>query len=503
MKNITIYIISLSLFLYGCSGFLDTEPSDKYIQDNYWQTQERALAALNGVYAGLLHGSVFGSNKPLFMENLTPNSYHYQGDDNLIAKSLHNANTGWFNSFWNGAYEGIGRANNLLGYIDRVPMDEKLKQQYIAEAKFLRAVFYFNLWNLYGGAPLITEPTDAAAQETLPRNTADELLAQMLKDLDDASAPGVLPKSYSGNDKGRVTVGAALAFKARLLLFAGRWTEAAAAAKAVIDLGVYELFPDYRGLFYLENEGNDEVIFDVQFKYPEFGHGFDITLIDYNTAAPTPDLVNDYYALDGLPIGKSAVFDPANPYENRDPRLHATIIVKGSSFKGAIVKEGQFPHTGYGQKKYSVYKDNEAQETIRDGNSELNYMLLRYADVLLMYAEAQNEAGGPNEEVYNCLNQIRARAGMPPVKPGLNKDELRDEIRHERRIELAGEGFYYYDIRRWGIAPAVMNGFVYNDKGEVVDTRKFEVPRDYLWPVPSIAIQENPALLPQNPGYGS
>lgn len=502
MKKLIISILTFSLFFTGCD-FLDTKPADKYTQDNYWQTQERALAALNGVYAGLLHNGLYGSNKPLYFENMTPNCYHYQADDNLIAKSLHNANTGWFNTGWKGAYEGIGRANNLLGYIDQVQMDEELKKRYIAEAKFLRAVFYFPLWNLFGGAPLITEPTDAAAQEFLPRNSADELLTQMLKDLDEAVASGALPKSYSGNDKGRVTIGAAQAFKARLLLYAGRWTEAAAAARQVIESGTYSLFPDYRELFYLENEGNDEVIFDVQFKYPEFGHGFDITLDDYNTVAPLPDLVNDYYAIDGLPITESKVFDPADPYEKRDPRLKKTIILKGSMWKGKTVTEGQFPNTGYGQKKYSVYKDDVAAETIRDGNSELNYMVLRYADVLLMFAEAQNEVSGPNEEVYKYLNQIRDRAGMPHFKTGLTQEEMRKEIRHERRIELAGEGFYYYDIRRWGIAPDVMNGDVYNDKGTRIDYRKFEVPRDYLWPVPSIANQENPNLLPQNPGYGS
>ena len=503
MKNSIVSLFFLSMFLTGCSGFLDTAPSDKYTQDNFWQTEERALSALNGVYAGLLHGGVFGSSRPVFMENITPNAYDYEADDNLIAKSLHNANTGWFNTVWNGAYEGIGRANNLIGNIDKVSMDERLKQRYIAEAKFLRAVFYLNLWNLYGGAPLITDPTDAAAQENLPRNSADELLSQMLKDLNDASAQGVLPTSYSGSDQGRVTIGAALAFKVRVLLYAERWAEAAATAKQVIDLGVYKLFPDYRSLFYLENEGNEEVIFDVQFKYPEFCHNFDIVLTDFNTSAPTPDLVNDYYAIDGLPINESPLFDPQNPYEKRDPRLHATIIIKGSRFKGAIVTEGQFPQTGYGQKKYTVYKDDEPRATIPGGASELNYMVLRYADVLLMYAEAQNEASGPSAEIYTYLNQIRDRAGMPHVKQGLTKEELRKEIRHERRIELAGEGYYYYDIRRWKIAPIVMNGYVYNDKGEVRDSRKFEDPRDYLWPVPSVAIQENPNLLPQNPGYGS
>jgi hypothetical protein len=504
MKNIIITAtIFFGISLYGCSGFLDTEPSDKYIQDNYWETQERAVAALNGVYASLLSSGIYGGDNPLILENLTPNAYHYQGDDNLIVSGRHNAATGWFNTTWNRAYEGIGRANNFLGYIDRVPMDDALKKRYIAEAKFLRAVFYFPLWSLYGGAPLILDPTDAAKQAALPRNSGAELLTQILKDLNEAAEPDVLPASYSGADKGRVTIGAALAFKARILLYAGRWAEAADAAKQVIDLDVYSLFPKYRELFYLENEGNEEVVFDLQYKYPEFTHSFDMTLDEYNNVAPLPDLVNDYYAIDGLPISESSQYNPAHPYENRDPRLLQTIIVKGSLFKNKVVTEGQYPRTGYGQKKYTVYKDDEAKATIRAGDSELNYIFIRYADVLLTYAEAKNEADGPDNDIYSYLNQIRDRAGMPHFPANLTQAELRTEIRHERRIELAGEGFYYFDVRRWNIAHTVLNGDVHNDKGERIDTRVFLNPRDYLWPVPSVAIQENPALLPQNDGYGS
>jgi hypothetical protein len=503
MKKNDIIIIFLCTLLSGCSGFLDTEPADKYIQDNYWQTQERAVAALNGVYASLMNSGVYGGVNPLVLENVTPNAYHYQGDENLIVTGRHNAATGLFGTAWNRAYEGIGRANNFLGNIDRVPMDEAQKKHYIAEVKFLRAVYYFPLWNLFNGAPLILEPTDAAKQEELPRNSADELLAQILKDLNEAIDADILPKSYSGADKGRVTIGAALAFKARILLYAGRWSEAAGTARKVIDLDVYDLFPGYRELFYLENEGNDEVVFDIQYKYPEFCHSFDMTLDEYNNVAPLPDLVNDYYAIDGLPVNESDKYDPLNPYENRDPRLRQTIIVKGSLFKGKTVTEGQYPRTGYGQKKYTVYKDDEPKATIRAGDSELNYIFIRYADVLLMYAEAKNEADGPNNpEIYECLNKIRDRAGMPHFREDLSQAELRKEIRHERRIELAGEGFYFYDIRRWRMAHEVMNGDVYNDKGEKIESRTFDNPRDYLWPVPSTAIQENPNLKPQNDGYG-
>lgn len=378
-------------------------------------------------------------------------------------------------------------------------MDATLKKRYIAEAKFLRALNYFPLWHLFGGAPLILETPNFETQSNLPRNTGAELLTQILKDLDEAIVD--LPTTYSGTEKGRATKGAALALKARALLYAGKWSEAAAAAKTVIDSKTYTLFSDYRALFFLENEGNSEVIFDIQYKVPEFGTGIDVGLDAQNTSAPTPDLVKDYYAKDGLPITTSPLYNAATPYANRDPRLQATVIVPGSLYKGKTVTAMQYPRTGFGQKKYTIYRDTEVPaKSLTTGESELNYILIRYADVLLMYAEAQNEATGPDASVYSALNQVRKRAGMPDVTLGLTQEQLRNEIRHERRIELAGEGLYYYDVLRWKTAAQVLNADVLNASGQRVDTRRFTAPRDYLWPVPAIAIQDNPALI-QNAGW--
>ena len=268
-----------------------------------------------------------------------------------------------------------------------------------------------------------------------------------------------------------------------------------------MDLKTYSLFPDYRGLFYAENEGNAEVIFDAQFKFPEFAHGFDVNLDQFNVTAPLPDLVSDYYATDGKPITQSSVYNPQKPFDNRDPRLLATVITIGSQYKGAPVTESQYPQTGYGQKKYTIYKDTERPTAIKvDGQSDLNFIVMRYADVLLMYAEAQNEAVGPDASVYDAVNQVRRRVKMPDLPAGLSKEAMRGEIRHERRVELAGEGLYYFDIRRWRTAEKVLNTDVVNAKGQRIGTRRFNAARDYLWPIPSVEIQLNPALI-QNPGY--
>lgn len=493
-------ILVLTAILSSCNqSMLDVDPTDRFTEQTFWQTEEHAVAGLNGIYNVLLNGALHGGQIMGELECATPNAYAYQSAIGNIARGIHDAsNTSFINNRWDQAYAGIGRTNTLLARIGDIKMTDTNKKRYSAEAKFLRALFYFDLWSTYGGVPVILD-APKAEQGILPRNSADEVLNQITKDLDVATAD--LPKTFSGADKGRATSGAALALKARALLYASKWPEAATAAKAVMDAKIYTLFPDFRGLFMQENEGNVEVIFDVQYKNPEYVHGNDINYDQFNGYAPVLDLVNDFYMLDGKPLGSSPLYDPANPYKNRDPRLNATIMTVGSQFKGKAVVASTYPQTGFGLKKGTTYKDNEAAPAGKvDNISDLNNIVLRYGEVLLNYAEAQNEAVGPDASVYAALNLLRTRAGMPAVTPGLSKDQLRQEIRHERRIETAGEGLYYFDIRRWRTAESTMNAEAFNFLGKRVDTRTFDPARDYLWPVPSAAIQLNTNLT-QNRGY--
>lgn len=330
----------------------------------------------------------------------------------------------------------------------------------------------------------------------MPRNSREEVITQILVDLDNASS--VLPISYTGTDIGRATKGAALGLKARVLLYNNRWSEAAAAAKAVMDLNYYVLFPNYRGLFMVENENNKEVIFDVQYSSPDYTSSMDIGIESQMGTSPTLDLVNSYLMIDGKTTQESELYDPLHPYENRDPRLHQTVVIPGYMYLGRIVPDGKYYSTEFGYKKYTSYKDDVAEP--QNSKTEINYILIRYADILLMYAEAQNEAVGPDESIYTALNMIRERAGMPDIPESLSKDQMRAVIRFERRIELASEALYYNDIRRWRIAEVVNNGNVYSRLGKVVQRRIFNAGRDYLWPIHDITRQENPALE-QNPGY--
>lgn len=502
----SLYIIN-SYFLIGAilvigsgcnKGFLDIDPSDQYSVETFWKTEEHAKAGLTGCYRSLMP---FGGAWVFETDMITPNAWKYNENGGVgpISISQHTSTTPVIENRWNTGYAGIGRTNTFLDKVQGVVMPEALKDRMIGEAKVLRAFYYSEMVNLYGGVPLILETPDAAKHADLPRATKEAVVAQILKDLDEAAA--VLPKSFGGPDAGRVTKGTALALKARVLLYNERWGDAAEAAKQVMDLDAYSLFPNYRELFMLANEHNSEVIFNVEALAPKFVNNMDEPIYVLNTPAPLKDLVDAYLMNDGQPISTSPLFDPAHPYENRDPRLHQTIVVIGSKFNGKIVEHANVVNTGFGIKKYTSFSD-EVNTTPTPTTSELNAILIRYAEVLLTYAEAQNEATGPDETVYAALNEIRGRPSvdMPDVEEGLSKEEMRAVIRNERRIELAFEGLYYSDIKRWKTAEIVNNGPILNYQGSVITNRTFDKDRDYLWPIPYVEIQKNPELE-QNPNW--
>src|SRR5690606_24606932 len=196
---------------------------------------------------------------------------------------------------------------------------------------------------LFNGVPLILSEPNAIEQADLPRNSHEEVLNQILKDLDDAAS--VLPVSYTGNDVGRATKGAALALKARALLQQHRYEEVVAAANEIFALNHYQLYPDYNGIFRKANQGNSEVIFDIRFKAPEVTNNYDIIMAQYSTQAPLQGLVDEYRMIDGLPIEESPLYDPAQPYENRDPRFKQSIVYIGAPWRNRTATEADLHQT--------------------------------------------------------------------------------------------------------------------------------------------------------------
>jgi len=522
MKNKVILMLfaALGMLLSNCNkSLLNTSPNDRYVESNFWESEAAAQAALAGCYGVLTSTGMYGGvATPLFEETASPNAYNYDNSEgfNFIAEGLQSASSsGIIPDRWKACYTGIGRCNTFLVKVGEVAMDDALKSRMKGEAYFLRALYYFTLQNYYGDVPLVLDPPDRATQTNLPGTAREEVVAKIYSDLDSAAA--VLPLKFTGGDAGRATKGAALALKARVSLFeasplfnAGndnsRWQKAADDAKTVMDLTAagYGLYANYRNLFLPQNENNKEVIFDVQFIYPDLGNSFDLIDKQYNTNAPLLDMADAYEMNNGLPITDPASgFDPANPYKDRDPRLYQTIVYPGDTFMTVKVTPTRFAITGYGLKKYSIYDKGAppaGMSDLKGGQSETNYIILRYADILLMYAEAKNEAGGPDASIYDAINLVRERAGMPDIATTYTQAELRDIIRHERRVEFAGEGTYYNDIRRWKTAEQVLNATIYKYDGSAIETRKFLPERDYWWPIPQTQLDLNPGLV-QNKGY--
>lgn len=526
MKKIFLHSLLASTLLVSCD--LTTMPTDQYDQETFWLGAETAQAGLTGCYAVLTEASLYGNASPLWEEAASPNAYNYDNRQgwNAISLGTHTPDLAIFNGRWTAAYRGIGRCNALLDNIDRNTVLSSTEiGQMKAEARFLRALYYQILVTYYHDVPLIlSEPQ--LEQNNEPRAPHEEVVDFIVRELDEI-AP-ILPVRYTNSaDIGRPTRGAALALKARLLLFEAsplmnasatpeRWTAAAHAAKAVMDLGVYALHNNYRGLFSAAAENSSESIFDVQFmQEPNLGSSYDITLRQYSNAAPLKDLVDSYWMIDGRPRAESA-YSNAAPYESMDPRFAMTVVYPGATFMGETVREDgnnsvfKTPQTGFTFKKYSIYDApavSTAEAQIGENMSEINYMILRYADVLLMYAEAKNELGELTEDIWNTtVREVRRRAGFAQSSaldyPGSDPEVLRTHIRYERRAEFAGEGYYYNDIRRWKIAETVLPGAIQKHDGTHIITRTFNVGRDYWWPVSSVQLELNPNLRPNNPGWG-
>ncbi|HTI11008.1 MAG TPA: RagB/SusD family nutrient uptake outer membrane protein [Puia sp.] len=509
-----LFFIFLLAAATSCTkSYLNTKPSDQLSDATFWQTDADALAGITAIYDQMQHNYQIYAFMPE-TDGITPNGWIWSGYKNGYAAiaegNLLPTTATPVSDKWGQLYNGIYKSNLAISKIPGINMDATLKTRLLAEAGFLRALFYYNLVDFYGGVPLVREILQLGAP--LPgRNTKQEVLAYVTSECDRVAKD--LPVSYGASDIGRATRGAAFTLKARAYLLNNQFQEAADAAKQVMDLGQYQLYADYAGMFTnVAAENNKEVIFDVQYAAPGLGEGSPLDglmapLSSYSKGwdqiFPTQDLVDAYEMTNGLPItDPTSGYDPAHPYDNRDPRMDYTLVRPGATWRNIPYSSLQIgtsasSYTGYLPRKHVLTVDG-----FNWGDSPLNFIVFRYADVLLMYAEAKNEAGGPDATVYDALNQIRARVGvgMPPITQGKTQDELRQIIRHERRVEMAFEGTYYSDIRRWGIAKQLMDGKVIrNIAGQQLDVWHF-TDALYLWPIPQSEMDLN-SKLSQNQGY--
>jgi hypothetical protein len=540
----------LAIGLSACKDdYLDKVPLSGPSDQTFFSNQDELILAVNGIYSAL----AFHPTDDMPFLTTIDAATDIGWDRNTsglqsLAKGNQDSNNDYARSYWTNFYRVIGRCNFILDNAEkaRSSTSPEIYMRSIAEARFARAFAYHNLIELFGGVPLVTK-TLALNEAQLPRNTKEEVLAFVLTELDAAAAD--LPASYGANDLGRATKGAAMAIKARAALYAAQ------AAQEVMASNLYSLHNNFAELFSYNGRNSKEIILSLQYlRTANKTHAVTRNLLSRNgqgtsNKVPAQALIDAYECLDGRPINESPLYNAARPYENRDPRLGYTVALPGSNFfnfqfethkdslkcfnynstppsridnQDAINAFATF--TGYCWRKYVDLIDRADV-----ARSELNIILIRYAEVQLIYAEAKIEKGENDQSVYDAINSIRQRPGvnMPPIPSGLSQAELRSIVRKERLYELAMEGNRLFDIRRWKIAEQAMNGPFYGrvPRGflataptvdangivhyenvpnradlRVVETRQFNAGRDYLWPIPNIEIVTNPNLV-QNPGY--
>lgn len=517
MKNQYKIIASIFLLtvLFGCSSdLLDKTPKDRLSPSTFYQDETQCTMALMGVYNAIQPNAT--PTHFYQYEFMSDNGYcqaAWQGSNEIGSWST-NSNSWAPGAKWSMDYAIIVRANEFMQNLTTAVVPDAVKAQMVAEAKFLRGYAYSDLITYFGDVPLITK-AQTLSEAFVKRTPKSEVLTQIITDFTEAAS--ALPVSYS--KAGRATKGAALAYKAKILLYNEKWTEAAQAAKDVMDLKLYDFYPSYSDLFTEAHENNSEVIFDIQYitttqSQPWPAEPF--VLGTWQTSNITADMINSYYMTNGKPItdGTSG-YNDQNPYLNRDPRLAATVVLPGSKYGAATFIPASYDEYPCGAKprKYAEYGIADVN------NSSLNTILMRYADICLMRAEALVESGSTTQEVYDLIDKVRARVGMPTVESaegtGLSQTQLRQIIRHERRVEFCMEGTRYADMLRWKDASLVHDVYGY-DKSKLsdptnpakwvfsqikIDTRTFNATKAWLWPVPQGDINVNKNLLPQNPGY--
>lgn len=525
----------------SCSDFLDRYPLEELSDESFWKTEKDAEMAVSNLYNVL----------PTWDVDEAINS-----DDAVhgIKWAAGNQSKGVYDPAdygWSGEYGYIRQANLVLEKIQEMDLSEDAYKKLEGQARFFRAYTYFTLIRSFGAVPYIDKPLELTDVENITRTPKDEVYAKVMEDFDIAIAN--LPVQWDEANSGRITKGAAMAMKARAALYYNNWETAMTEAKNVMDLGQYELYDKdntgrYKELFWEVADGCDEFILSVQFNAPTRTHyliGWEcFPTLGWGGLNPTQSLVDAFEDINGALItSEASVYDPTNPFANRDPRLEVNVLHDGETMYGVTIKvaplsssgntgigqHGDATATGYYQQKW-LDPSIDPQSTGWDMGKD--WVVIRYAEVLLTYAEAKNELSPLDPSAFDAVNQVRRRVGMPdlqntdPTKPTYcgTQDDLRKRIWNEWRVEFALEGGKrQWDIRRWGIAKDVLNapfeGLRYTlvddpnapkgDNGKkcilyVGEPLKLAgshyEDHNYLLPIPQTEIDLNPKLE-QNPGY--
>ena len=547
MKKNFLYIAAAVALGFSSCVELDRYPLEELSDGSFWKSATDANMAVSDLYPSLPYWDV---DEAINSDDAVHGIKWAAGNE---SKGIYDPQ----DMSWDGTYSVIRQANLILSKIDEIPdYNQVEKNKVLGQAYFFRAFHYFDLIRTFGDVPYVDKPLTLADQEGITRTPRAEVYSKVMADLDKAIE--YLPTTWPASEYGRITKGAALAMKARAALYYGNWQDAANYAKDVIDLGIYELYDKdntgkYKELFWEKADGCDEFILVRQFNQTDdtwYLIGWEaFPTMGWGGINPTQSLVDAFEDIEGAPIAKSALYDETNPFANRDPRLEVNVLHDGETMYGKTIKvaplkscyptgisqHGDATATGYYQQKWlDPDVDPSDYGTPGEGwNMGKDAVVIRYAEILLTYAEAMNELSALDANAFDAVNQVRRRVGMPdlqntdPSKPTYcaTQDDLRQRIRNEWRVEFALEGGKrQWDIRRWGIAMEVMNkprlGLKYSlvesadaekeDNGiicilyqgdkQAVGAETAYKEHNYVYPVPQSEIDLNPNLT-QNPGY--
>ncbi|MDL2208298.1 RagB/SusD family nutrient uptake outer membrane protein [Parabacteroides sp. OttesenSCG-928-O15] len=508
-KNIIILIILVSLS--GCSGFLDKNPLVNSAAETYYSNASEANDAVLGCYAVsqneasqlgpfMLIGD--GCSDDTDLGNDKSEAFSWLGSVAQAMQSFEVQSNNWVsNQLWNQGFVGINRATQIIERVkDNELIAEADRNQYVGEAYYLRAFYYFLLARQYGRLQIVDHVL-TYDEYYMPRASMEETWAHMESDLKKAAELLKEKSQYSSDYLGRATRGSANSLLGKVYIYQGKFAEAYEALIKVVNSGEYGLENSYEDVFTLEHENGIESIFEIQHSisgtgWADSNEGSILSFYEHDADPDDPVKWHNGWSM------HCPTWDLANAYEEGDPRRGATIIFEGEYFDGRINKNTA-SSTGLQPKKWYIPYDQRSQ--IDQSDCPKNIIFIRYADVLLYLAEAANELGKTNDAL-NFLEQVRDRArsnaeesNVLPKRTETGKDALRELIWHERRVELACEGQRFWDLVRQGRAGQVMRA--YSSKYNSLKGRSFKDGISELQPIPLTQVTKSNGTLEQNPGY--
>jgi hypothetical protein len=555
---ISIILTITLLVITSCDSFLNKYPLDAPSDATFLSTEQELEAAITACYGGLW---LKIDNMPMHLCFDQISDLGWDRNVNtaqlqIIGRNAHDSKNATITEIWKTMYTYIAECNYVIENMSRGKenINENTYKRVLAEAQFLRALYYHFLVELWGDVPLITKTLTLESGKE-GKTKKSQIVDFLIKELKEAASN--LPDDKTAIS-GRATYGAAYTLLSRVALYNSLWDDAILAAQKVMELenSNYMIDPDYMSLFQYEGMSSKEIIFSVQYLLGANTHQLYRILgsrkgLGVTNKIPAYQTADSWECTDGLAIDKSPLYNPQKPFDNRDPRLQYTLAVPGSEYIGFQFETHgdstmcwdylETPYkrvanddatnayatfSGMCWRKYVDIKDRAAVN-----DSELNTIIFRYAEILLNFAEAKIEKGEVADGLaLNAINKVRAResVNMPPITAS-TQGELRNAVRRERKYEFTGEGLRLFDIRRWQLAEMVMtqpvlgrmkrsypekaprideyatafydNGIPIAGQGEstdykmrVVEVRSFDKSKDYLWPIPYLETETNPNI---------